>query len=89
MSEHQIIQRRKKVLNGTVVSDKMEKSCVVLVERRFQHPLYKKTVTQSKRYKVHDENNECKVGDQVRLVECKKISKDKNWRLLEITQRAV
>ena len=49
------VQRRKKVLSGSVISDKMQKTCVVLVQRRFQHPLYKKTVTQSKRYKVHDE----------------------------------
>ena len=83
------IERRKKVLSGTVVSDKMEKTCVVLVRRRFQHPLYKKTVTQSKRYKVHDENNDCNIGDQVRMVECRPVSKDKTWRLLEIVQKAV
>jgi len=82
------IQRRKKVLQGVVVSDKMEKTCVVSVERTVQHPLYKRTVRKSKKYKVHDENNECNIGDAIRLIECKPISKDKCWRLLDVLQRA-
>ena len=89
MSENKSIERRKKVMSGTVVSDKMDKTCVVKVERRFQHPLYKKTVTKSKKYKVHDEMNECNEGDQIRLIECKPISRDKTWRLLEIVKKAV
>ncbi|OGG99377.1 MAG: 30S ribosomal protein S17 [Candidatus Lambdaproteobacteria bacterium RIFOXYD1_FULL_56_27] len=89
MSETIVTERRKKVLKGTVVSDKMEKTATVLVERTFQHPLYKRTVRKSKKYKIHDPNNECKIGDTVRLVECKPISKDKSWRLLEILERAV
>jgi len=89
MSEEKTIQSRKKVLNGTVVSDKMDKTCVVLVERRFQHPLYKKTVTKSKRYKVHDETNQCQEGDTIRMIECKPLSKDKTWRLLEVVTKAV
>ena len=83
------IQRRKKVLQGVVVSDAMEKTCVVLVERTVQHPLYKRTVKKSKKYKVHDEVNTCQVGDHIRLVECKPISKDKCWRLLDVVRKAV
>ncbi|MDT8446226.1 MAG: 30S ribosomal protein S17 [bacterium] len=83
------VERRKKVLNGTVVSDKMEKTATILVERTFQHKLYKRTVRKTKKYKIHDENNECRMGDRVRLIECKPISKDKCWRLLEIVERAV
>ena len=89
MSETSNLQRRKKVLSGTVVSDKMEKTATILVERTFQHSLYKRTVRKTKKYKIHDENNDCKVGDRVRLIECKPISKDKNWRLLEVVERAV
>ncbi len=84
-----IIQRRRKVLIGTVVSNKMEKTAVVDVIRTTQHPLYKKTLKQSKRYKIHDEQNSCQIGDQVRLIECKPISKDKCWRLLEVVRKAV
>jgi small subunit ribosomal protein S17 len=84
-----IIQRRRKVLLGTVISDKMEKTAVVNVDRTVQHPLYKKTVKKSKRYKIHDEENVCTIGDQVRLIECKPISKDKCWRLLEVVRKAV
>jgi small subunit ribosomal protein S17 len=83
------IERRRKVLLGIVVSDKMEKTAVVNVERTVQHPLYKKTVRKSKKYKIHDEENVCGIGDQVRLIECKPISKDKCWRLLEVVRKAV
>ncbi|MBU2512439.1 30S ribosomal protein S17 [bacterium] len=84
-----MIQRRRKVLLGTVTSDKMEKTAVVNVERTIQHPLYKKTVKRSKRYKIHDEQNDCSIGDLVKLVECRPISKDKCWRLLEVVRKAV
>ena len=83
------VARRRKVLQGVVVSDKMEKTAVVTVERTVQHPLYKKTVRKSKKYKIHDEENACGIGDQVRLIECKPISKDKCWRLLEVVRKAV
>lgn len=83
------IQRRKKVLQGLVVSDKMDKTAVVLVERRFQHPLYKRTLKKTKKYKIHDAENACGIGDRVRLIECKPISKDKCFRLLDIIQKAV
>ena len=69
----------KRILQGTVVSDKNDKTVVVKVERRYSHPLIKKTVRQSKNYKAHDENNSCKVGDQVYIQESKPISKDKRW----------
>jgi small subunit ribosomal protein S17 len=72
----------KRVLQGTVVSDKNEKTVVVLVERRFTHPLFKKTVRRSKKYKAHDENNLCKVGDVVSIEETRPISKDKTWIVL-------
>ena len=83
------IQRAKKVLQGFIVSDKMDKTAVVNVERTIQHPLYKKTVKRSKKYKIHDEENVCRIGDQVRLIESKPISKDKCWRLLEVVRKAV
>ncbi|WP_062016709.1 30S ribosomal protein S17 [Aureimonas sp. AU4] len=69
----------KRVLQGTVVSDKNDKTVVVLVERRFTHPLFKKTVRRSKKYKAHDETNQYKVGDTVSIEETKPISKDKTW----------
>ena len=73
---------------GMVVSDKMDKTVVVLVSDKRKHPLYKKTITTSKRYKAHDENNEYGVGDTVRIVETRKLSKDKNWRVAEIVEKA-
>ena len=79
----------KKTLQGLVVSDKMEKSAVVRVERTIQHPLYKRTVKRSKRYQIHDEQNVCRIGDRVRMVECRPLSKHKCWRLLEVVQKAV
>ena len=69
----------KRVLQGTVVSDKNEKTVVVLVERRFAHPLFKKTVRRTKRYKAHDETNQYKVGDIISIEETRPISKDKTW----------
>ena len=69
----------KRILQGVVVSDKNDKTVVVRVERRFTHPVMKKTVRMSKKYKAHDENNTCKVGDQVSIQESRPISKDKTW----------
>ncbi len=76
----------KRVLQGTVVSDKNEKTVVVRVERRFTHPVMKKTVRMSKRYKAHDETNQVKVGDQVFIRESAPISKDKRWVVVTQTQ---
>lgn len=73
----------KRVLQGTVVSDKNDKTIVVRVERRFTHPLFKKTVRRSKKYKAHDENNVMKVGDHVSIQETPPISKDKCWVVVE------
>jgi small subunit ribosomal protein S17 len=69
----------KRVLQGTVVSDKNEKTVVVRVERRFTHPLLKKTVRRSKKYQAHDADNASKIGDQVEIEECVPISKNKKW----------
>ncbi len=78
----------KKVFQGKVVSDKMEKTITVLIERRTLHPIYQKYVSQSKKVKAHDEKNDAKIGDTVRIIECRPISKDKTWNLLEIVERA-
>lgn len=72
----------KRVLQGVVVSDKGEKTVIVKVERRFMHPLYKKYIRRSKRYAAHDESNEVTVGTQVRIEECRPISKTKRWVVL-------
>ncbi len=72
----------KRILQGTVVSDKNDKTVVVKVERRLTHPVMKKTVRMSKRYHAHDENNLCKEGDVVRIQECPPISKQKRWVVL-------
>jgi len=73
---------------GLVVSDKMDKTVVVAIERRVPHPVYGKMVTRTKRLKAHDEANSAKTGDTVRIVETRPLSKDKRWRLLEIVERA-
>jgi small subunit ribosomal protein S17 len=73
----------KRILQGTVVSDKNDKTVVVKVERRFTHPLFKKTVRRSKNYKAHDEDNKCKIGDLVSIQESKPISKNKRWVVLQ------
>jgi small subunit ribosomal protein S17 len=78
----------RKERQGTVVSDAQDKTIVVRVERRTTHPLYGKTMTQSKKYHVHDESNEAGVGDTVRIVETRPISKLKRWRLAEVIERA-
>ncbi|HIJ42780.1 MAG: 30S ribosomal protein S17 [Rhodospirillales bacterium] len=72
----------RRVLQGIVVSDKMDKTITVKVERRIKHPLYKKFIRRSKKYAAHDENNACKVGDQVRIRECRPLSKRKRWEIL-------
>lgn len=80
---------QRKVMQGRVVSNKMEKTIVVAVERKMRHPIYKRTITMTKKYKAHDENNEAKIGDTVVIMETRPLSKDKRWRLVEITERAV
>lgn len=72
----------KRILQGVVVSDKMDKTVVVKVERRVMHPIYKKFIRRSKKYAAHDENNQFKVGDVVRIRECRPLSKSKTWEVL-------
>lgn len=79
---------RRKVREGLVVSDKMDKTVVVVIQELKPHPLYKKVVRSNTRLKVHDETNDAHVGDRVRLVETRPLSKDKRWRVAEIIERA-
>ena len=79
---------RRKVRTGVVVSDGMDKTVVVRIDRAFRHPLYGKTVRRSKKLAAHDEANEAHVGDRVRVVETRPLSKSKRWRLVEIVERA-
>ena len=72
---------------GKVVSNKMDKTIVVAVENNVKHPLYKKVVKSTYKLKAHDENNECNIGDTVKVMETRPLSKDKRWRLVEITER--
>ena len=72
----------RRVVQGVVVSDKMDKTVVVLVERRIMHPLYKKYIRRSSKYAAHDETNACKIGDTVRIRECRPLSKRKRWEVL-------
>jgi len=78
----------KKEFIGIVKSDKMEKTIVVSIETLALHPLYKKYIKRSKKVKAHDEKNEAKIGDRVRVIECRPISKEKCWKLVEIIERA-
>ena len=79
----------RKTMVGTVVSDKMDKTVVVAVETMVKHPIYKKTVKRTYKLKAHDEENNCKVGDKVKVMETRPLSKDKRWRVVEITEKAV
>ena len=82
MSEH-----KRKVLLGEVVSDRMNKTVTVLVARRVRHPIYERVIRRSKKYHAHDEQNQCRVGDVVRIVETRPLSRTKRWRLQEIVRR--
>ena len=84
MDERNLIKTR----TGKVVSDKMDKTIVVAVEDHVKHPLYNKIVKRTYKLKAHDENNECKVGDTVKVMETRPLSKDKRWRLVEIMEKA-
>ena len=78
----------RKTRTGVVVSDKMDKTIVVEVRTRVRHPLYGKIMIQTTKFKAHDENNECGIGDTVRVMETRPLSKDKHWRLVEIVEKA-
>jgi len=79
---------RRRVKQGRVASDKMDKTIVVVAETRVPHPVYKKIVRKSVRFKAHDERNEAKLGDLVRIAECRPMSAEKRWRLIEILEKA-
>lgn len=81
-------RNERKTRIGKVVSDKMDKTVVVAVERLVQHPLYKKAVKKTVKFKAHDENNESHIGDTVEIMETRPLSKDKRWRVVEILERA-
>jgi small subunit ribosomal protein S17 len=81
-------RNRRRVKQGRVASDKMDKTIVVVTETRVPHAVYQKIVRRSVRFKAHDEKNEAKAGDLVRITECRPLSRDKRWRLLEIVERA-
>ena len=78
----------RKTRTGTVVSDKMDKTIVVAIKTKVRHPLYGKMVNRSHKFKAHDEKNECGIGDIVKIMETRPISKDKRWRLVEIVEKA-
>ena len=82
------VRGMRKTRTGVVVSDKMDKTIVVEIRTRVKHPLYGKIMNRTKRFKAHDENNECGIGDTVKIMETRPISKDKRWRLVEIIEKA-
>jgi len=83
------VRNKRKEIQGKVVSDKRDKTISILVERKIKHPLYGKVMKSSKKFQAHDENNECKVGDIVKVMETRPLSKTKRWRLVEILERAI
>jgi small subunit ribosomal protein S17 len=84
----QTVRGRRKVRTGVVVSDKMDKTVLVRIDRKMRHPLYRKTVARSNKLAAHDETNDAHVGDTVRVMETRPLSKTKRWRVVEIVQRA-
>ena len=83
-----LVRGYRKTRTGIVVSDKMDKTVVVAVRTKVRHPLYGKMVNKTTKFKAHDENNECGIGDTVRIMETRPLSKDKRWRLVEIIEKA-
>ena len=84
----QISRGYRKTRTGKVVSDKMDKTIVVAIKTKVRHPLYGKMVNRTRKFKAHDENNECGIGDTVKIMETRPLSKDKRWRLVEIVEKA-
>ena len=82
------VRGMRKTRTGVVVSDKMDKTIVVEIRTRVKHPLYGKIMNRTEKFKAHDENNECGIGDTVRIMETRPLSKDKRWRLVEIIEKA-
>ena len=87
VTSQEVTRSRRKVLRGVVVSNKMEKTGLVEITRKVPHPLYKKVVTKTTRFKFHDENNECSIGDTVEVMETRPLSKDKYFRLVRIIEK--
>jgi len=81
-------RNHRKVREGVVISDKMDKTVVVQVQDLVQHPLYRRVIKRTAKFKAHDEENNCHVGDKVRIMECRPLSKDKNWRVSDVLERA-
>ena len=89
MEQRNTVERnRRRTKQGRVVSDKMDKTIVVVSETRVPHPIYGKIIRKSVKFKAHDEQNDAKIGDTVRIAECRPLSKDKRWRLVEVLERA-
>jgi len=88
VAQTEVSRNLRKTRIGTVTSDKMDKTIAVAVEINLRHPKYKKIVKRTYKLKAHDENNDCGIGDKVRVMECRPLSKDKRWRLVEILERA-
>ena len=84
-----MVAHKRKTLLGEVVSDRMHKTITVMVERRVRHPIYERVIRRSKKYHAHDEQNQCQIGDVVRIVETRPLSRTKRWRLQEIVRRRV
>lgn len=82
-------RNNRKEIQGKVVSDKRDKTITIVIERKIKHPLYGKVMKKSKKFQAHDENNECNIGDIVKVMETRPLSKTKRWRLVEIVQRAI
>jgi len=78
---------RRRILSGEVVSDRMDKTITVKVERRIRHAIYERVIKRTKKYHAHDEQNQCRVGDQVRIMETRPLSKTKRWRLLDVVRQ--
>ena len=89
MKEEKVTRNLRKTMIGIVVSDKMDKTVVVSVETSVAHPIYNKTVKRTYKLKAHDEENVCQVGDKVKVMETRPLSKDKRWRVVEIVEKAV
>ncbi len=87
LEEHTVERNLRKTRVGKVVSNKMDKTIVVAIEDHIKHPLYKKIVKRTYKLKAHDENNECSIGDTVRVMETRPLSKDKRWRLVEVVEK--
>ena len=88
MEQPKVRRNGRRVKLGRVASDKMDKTIVVITETRVPHPVYQKIVRKSVRFKAHDEKNEAKAGDTVRIAECRPMSREKRWRLVEVVERA-